>query len=132
MRHGGCQVQHDQKKKDPTEIPILRYGPNNNFSKFKEALSYQALKQFGYIGCLTKLGEYYNREPPDQDDYDLTPQGDPDGMNRFVSPQATRGNEDEPIKIVCKDCGVRREAEERPVKGQVFRLWTTQALYLVS
>ncbi len=84
MRRGGRQVQQEQKKKDPTEIPILRYGPNNNFSKFKEALSYQALKQFGDLGRLIELGEYYDPEPPDPDDYDFTLQGDPMWMNRFV------------------------------------------------
>ncbi len=30
------------KKNDPEEIPILKYGPNNNFPKFKEALSKDA------------------------------------------------------------------------------------------
>jgi hypothetical protein len=62
-----------QKKKDPTEIPILRYGLNNNFSKFKETLSYQAMKQFGDLGRLIELGTYYEPIPPDLDDYDFTP-----------------------------------------------------------
>jgi hypothetical protein len=43
--------QHHQrpeaKKKDPEEIPIQQYGPNNNFPKFKEALSKAALKNYG-------------------------------------------------------------------------------------
>ncbi len=58
MRHGGryAQQQQQTKKKDPTEIPILWYGPNNNFSKFKEALFYQALKQFGDLSRLIELG----------------------------------------------------------------------------
>ncbi len=68
MRCGGRQMQQEQKKKDPTEIPILCYGPNNNFSKFKEALSYEALRQFGDLGRLIELGEYYDPEPPDPDE----------------------------------------------------------------
>ena len=28
-----------EKKKDPNAIPILKYGPSNNFMRFKEALS---------------------------------------------------------------------------------------------
>jgi hypothetical protein len=86
MRRGGCyaQQQQQQKKRDRTEIPILCYGPNNNFAKFKEALSYQALKQFGDLGRLIELGHYYEPEPPDLDDYNFTPQGDPLGMNHFV------------------------------------------------
>jgi len=40
------QQQHfDRKKKDKDSevIPVLKYGPNNNFFKFKEALSKTAL-----------------------------------------------------------------------------------------
>ena len=40
------QQQHfDRKKKDKDSevIPVLKYGPNNNFFKFKEALSSKAL-----------------------------------------------------------------------------------------
>jgi hypothetical protein len=43
------QVQ-TQKKKDPEEIPILKYGPNKNFSKFKEAISRTALKDYERTG----------------------------------------------------------------------------------
>ncbi len=42
------------------------------------------MKQFGDLGRRIELGEYYDPEPPDPDDYDFTPQGDPMGMNRFV------------------------------------------------
>ena len=38
------------KKKDPEEIPVLKYGPANNFTKFKEALSKKALKKYGNLG----------------------------------------------------------------------------------
>ncbi len=32
--------QHgENKKKDPEAIPVLKYGPRNNFAKFKEAIS---------------------------------------------------------------------------------------------
>lgn len=34
--------QHE-KKKDPEEVPILRFSPNNNFAKCKEALANEAL-----------------------------------------------------------------------------------------
>ena len=32
----------EQKKKDPDAVPILKYGPSNNFMIFKEALSKKA------------------------------------------------------------------------------------------
>ena len=44
QQYGGGQ---DSKKKDPEEIPVLKYGPANNFTKFKEALSKKALKDTG-------------------------------------------------------------------------------------
>ncbi len=48
-----------QKKKDPEEIPILRFGPNNNFAKFKEALVNKALREYDDLGRLTEAGEYF-------------------------------------------------------------------------
>ena len=45
LRQG--EQRQPPKKKDPTEIPILKYGPNNNFMRFKEAMSFAALKEFG-------------------------------------------------------------------------------------
>ncbi len=40
--------QHgENKKKDPEAIHVLKYGPGNNFAKFKEAISKVALKEYG-------------------------------------------------------------------------------------
>jgi hypothetical protein len=44
--------QPEEKKKDPEVIPILKYGPSNNFMRFKEALSKKALLEFGNLGKL--------------------------------------------------------------------------------
>jgi hypothetical protein len=77
------QYQHPEtKKKDPEEIPILKYGPNNNLLKFKEALSKAALKNYGNLGKLIKQGSYYTPEMPERGDYDL--QNDPDGLNKMA------------------------------------------------
>jgi len=53
-----------KKEKDPEEIPILKYGPANNFTKFKEAISKTALKDYGQLGKLIKLGKYYEPKEP--------------------------------------------------------------------
>jgi hypothetical protein len=45
-----------EKKRDPDAVPILKYGPSNNFMIFKEALSKKALVEFGNLGKLIKLG----------------------------------------------------------------------------
>jgi hypothetical protein len=78
--------QHHQrpeaKRKDPEEIPILKYGPNNNFPKFKEAISKAALKNYGNLGKLIKQGSYYTPEMPERKDYDF--QNDPDGLNKMA------------------------------------------------
>ena len=67
-KHWQKRNQHhrsEYKKKDPEEIPILKYGPANNFTKFKEALYKTALKDYGNLGKLIKLGKYYEPEEPD-------------------------------------------------------------------
>jgi len=72
----GQQLQ----KKDPKEIPILKFGPNNNFAKFKEALANKALREYGDLGRLIESGEYFVPEPPDVTDYDLV--NNPYGLNK--------------------------------------------------
>jgi len=70
---------YKKKEKDPEEIPILKYGPANNFTKFKEAISRTALKDYGQLGKLIKLGKYYEPEEPDSTKYDMV--NDPMGIN---------------------------------------------------
>ncbi len=70
------------EKEGSRKIPILKYGPNNNFPKFKEALSKAALKNYGNLGKLIKQGSYYTLEMPERKDYDL--QNDPDGLNKMA------------------------------------------------
>jgi hypothetical protein len=71
----------EYKKRDPEEIPVLRYGPANNFSKFKEAMSKAALKNYGNLGWLIQLeGRFYQPTKPDHDDYNLA--NDPTGLNQ--------------------------------------------------
>jgi hypothetical protein len=60
---GGGQSKEQTKKKDPEEVPILTFGPNNNFAKFKEALSSKALREYGDLGRLVEAGSYYSAEP---------------------------------------------------------------------
>jgi hypothetical protein len=75
------QRRTEYRKKDPEEIPVLRYGPNNNFTKFKEAMSKAALKNYGNLGRLIQLeGCYYQPTRPDRNDYNLS--NDPTGLNQ--------------------------------------------------
>ena len=66
QKHGQRHFQRgqEQKKKDPQEIPIMRYGPANNFAKFREALSKTAMKEHGNLGKLIKLGTYFEPKCP--------------------------------------------------------------------
>jgi hypothetical protein len=58
---GHCQQNRrhrpmqEPKKKDPDGVPILRYGPNNNFMRFQEALSKKALEEYGMLGKRKKI-----------------------------------------------------------------------------
>jgi len=67
------QQRHDykpKKDKDPWENPVLKYGPSNNFTRFKEAISKAAPRDYGNLGILVKTGKYEPTEP-DLADYDL-------------------------------------------------------------
>jgi hypothetical protein len=68
---GGGQGRELIRKKDPEELPILTFGPNNNFAKLKETLASKALREYGDLGRLIESGHYYVPVPPDPDDYDL-------------------------------------------------------------
>jgi len=76
--------QHSEgKKKDPEAIPILKYGPGNNFAKFKEAISKVALKEYGDLGKLIRQGTYYIPPAPNKTTYgSFDPKIDVDGMNK--------------------------------------------------
>jgi len=78
----GCTNGRGQqeKKKDPEEIPILKFGPNNNFARFKEALANKALREYGDLGRLIESGEYFVPKPPDVTEYDLV--NDPFGHKK--------------------------------------------------
>jgi hypothetical protein len=78
LRRG--EQRQPPKKKDPTEIPILKYGPNNNFMRFKEAMSFAALKEFGDLGRLIEQGTYYAGVPPVLTNFDFV--NDPYQLNR--------------------------------------------------
>ena len=71
--------KYKKKEKDPKEIPILKFGPANNFMKFKEVTSKTALKDYGQLEKLIKLGKYYEPQEPVSTDYDLA--NDPMGIN---------------------------------------------------
>ncbi len=63
FRHSG------KKAEDKSDgIPILKYGKGNNFYMFKTAVSTQATKEFGNLGKLINLEEYYVHvfDPPDR------------------------------------------------------------------
>jgi hypothetical protein len=47
-RHGRNAATAGLAKKNPEEIPLLRFGNNNNFHKFREALSKAALREYGH------------------------------------------------------------------------------------
>jgi hypothetical protein len=63
------QHNSEPKKKDAMVIPILKYGPSNNFTKFKEAISKAALKQYGNLGKLIRQGSYYTTPEPNRATY---------------------------------------------------------------
>ncbi len=66
---------------DPDTITILKYGPSNNFMRFKEALSKKALLEFGHLGKLINQGFIVMPDLPDRGTYGLD--DDADGLNKL-------------------------------------------------
>jgi len=44
---------------------MLKFGPANNFMRFKEALSKKALEKYGRLGKLINMGKFEDLEEPD-------------------------------------------------------------------
>jgi hypothetical protein len=64
---GGQMQQRKQPKKKDAEVTlILKYGLSNNFTKFQEAISKAALKQYGNLGKLIHQGSYYIPPKPNR------------------------------------------------------------------
>jgi hypothetical protein len=61
----------EPKKKDPDGVPILKYGPNNNFMRFQEALSKKALEEYGMLGKLILKGIIEDPVESDKAGFDL-------------------------------------------------------------
>jgi hypothetical protein len=71
-QQGRFQHGQEYKKKDPDDVPILKYGPGNNFMRFKEALSKKVLEEYGDLGKLIKQGEIGELKEPDRRGVDLS------------------------------------------------------------
>jgi hypothetical protein len=65
------RLMQEPKEKDPDVVPILKYGPNNNFMRFQEALSKKALEEYGTLGKLILKGKIEDLVEPDEADFDL-------------------------------------------------------------
>jgi hypothetical protein len=60
--HGGGRSSRQRAGPAPKSVPsdgvpILRYGPDNNYAKFKEKLSTAAIEKYGDLGRLIETNE---------------------------------------------------------------------------
>jgi hypothetical protein len=78
---GRTYHQDTERKKGPEAIPILCYGPSNNFMKYTKALSNKALLDFGNLGKLIKQGYIVLPDQPDRESYGLD--NNPDELNKI-------------------------------------------------
>jgi len=72
----GRQNRRHRPMQEPKNVLILRYGPNNNFMRFQEALSRKALEEYGMLGKLILKGKIENPVEPDKADFDLNDEYD--------------------------------------------------------
>ena len=59
-----------QVRKQPGEVPMLRFGQPNSFYAFKEAISKAAVEKYGHDGTLFETGVLYKPVRPNREDYD--------------------------------------------------------------
>ena len=59
-----------QVRKQPGEVPMLRFGQPNSFYAFKEAISKAAVEQYGHDRKLYETGVLYKPERPSVSDYE--------------------------------------------------------------
>jgi hypothetical protein len=71
-RHGRNAQAVGLAKKNPEDIPLLHFGSNNNFHKFCEALSKAAFREYGHLGKLIELEQYYEPKMPTRAGLGLT------------------------------------------------------------
>ena len=62
-RGGNMFRRQTRPKNEGTQVPVLHYGPENNFQRFKEKMAAEALKKYGDLGLLIETERYY--EPPE-------------------------------------------------------------------
>ena len=82
-----------------SQVPILCYGLENNFQRFKERLAAEALKDYGDLGLIIETERYYDPPAVDVSDYDLTPAGDPHGGNKILYYEALKSRASEIKKM---------------------------------
>ena len=68
-RKGRGKQYAPQVRKQPGEVPILRFGQANSFYAFKETISKAAVEQFGHDRNLFKSGVLYVPPMPDPKDF---------------------------------------------------------------
>ncbi len=87
-RQGRHERHEEITKKNPHDVPLLRFGGNNNFHKFREALSKAALKEYGHLGKLIDLDRYYEPPMPKKADFNTLPDADD---NKMMYQEAIKG-----------------------------------------
>ncbi len=81
-------------------IPILKYGPSNNFVKFKEAMAKAALKQYGDLGRLILQGSYFIQPKPKRATYGpFDSMNDPNGQKNATYLEAMKHHQKKIVSV---------------------------------
>lgn len=102
-RKPGASKKQFPKKETRTlnsdeDVPMLRYGPNNNFVVFKERMSTACMEKYGQLGRLIKLEEYWEPEELNEDDYLVEEEGREGQPPRMILTEFGRENMRQDIK----------------------------------
>ena len=103
----GSRSQRRPRSRSPVDrnkVPTLKYGTDNNFPLFKRNASMAAMEKYGDLGRLIELGEYYEPDEVEIEDYELD--DDPHGLNLSDLREARKNRTRRINKMECDRAGM--------------------------
>ena len=90
----------NQANQNNGSVPILIYGNETNFPFWLEKLIHRASMEYGLLANIFLEDQYVEPADVDEDEYDLTPQGDPHGLNLYKLKTKLSSREKQVAKMI--------------------------------
>jgi len=116
-------------------VPILKYGPSNNWVDFKKKMAIACCEHYGDLGKIIEDEYYYIPPNLDQDDYGLfDPTSDPLGINKAALLEAVKNRikkidrmkDDRPSLYAFIFSKLSRESEDEIKRTDKYGAWSKE------